>query len=163
MKPIAHLVIVLLCGASAVTATTAQNLYKSVGPDGKIVYSDRPPVEGRLEKTMKFDKLPSSALPASAYSYVEQLRRMKGSAPANVAASEIVLYSAVWCGYCKLAKAYLAGKGIGFQEVDIDSKEGMVAFAQAGGGKGVPLLVSGSQKVQGFSSPAYDALFANRK
>jgi glutaredoxin len=73
------------------------------------------------------------------------------------------LYSAAWCGFCKRAKAYLAGKGITYQDFDIDTKDGMTAFAQAGGGKGVPLLLARGQRVQGFSPAAYDALFANRK
>ena len=36
-----------------------------VGPDGSIIYSDRPPAEARLEMTMTFENLPSSPLPAS--------------------------------------------------------------------------------------------------
>ena len=141
----------------------AQTLYKSVGPDGKVVYGDRPPAEGRIEKTMKFENLPSSALPAAVSSYVEQLRRMKASSITSTPPSGVVLYAAAWCGYCKNAKAYLASKGVAYQEIDIDTKNGMAAFAQAGGGGGVPLLFAGGQRVQGFSPAAYDALFANRK
>jgi len=74
-----------------------------------------------------------------------------------------VLYSAVWCGYCKLAKAWLGSKNIAYQLIDIDTKEGMASFAQAGGGKGVPLLLAGSQRVQGFSASAYDAVFTGKK
>ena len=163
MEHISRLAILLLWGASATTAPIAQTLYKSVGPDGKIVYSDRPPAEGRIEKTMKLENLPSSALPASASSYVEQLRRVKASSSASTPPNGVILYSAAWCGYCKKAKAYLASKGITYQEVDIDTNNGMAAFAQAGGGSGIPLLFAGGQRVQGFSPAAYDALFANRK
>ena len=38
---------------------------RMVGPDGRIVYSDRPPAEGRLENTMAFENLPSSPLPSA--------------------------------------------------------------------------------------------------
>ena len=74
MRHAVRVAILLLVCAWATTAPIAQTLYKSVGPDGKVVYGDRPPAEGRIEKTMKFESLPSSALPASASSYVEQLR-----------------------------------------------------------------------------------------
>ena len=158
-----RLAIFLVVAVSATTALHAQSLYKSVGPDGKIIYSDRPPVEGRIVKTMKFENLPSSALPASATSNVEQLRKNKVLPPSTIPVGSVVLYSASWCGYCKKAKSYLASKNIRYQEVDIDTKDGMVAFARAGGGKGVPLLIAGDQRVQGFSDDAYDALFANRK
>lgn len=153
----------LLCGLLVTTTPVAQDLYKSVGPDGRIVYSDKPPAKGRIEKTMKFENLPSSALPASAFSYVEQLRKLRASSSANKPTKAVVLYSAAWCGYCKKAKAYLADKGITYQEIDIDTDGGMIAFAQVGGGNGVPLLLAGGQRVQGFSPDAYDALFANRK
>jgi glutaredoxin len=144
-------------------ALGAQTLYKSVGPDGRIVYSDRPPAEGRLEKTITFENLPSSPLPAATSSYVEQLRRTSASSSADTPTNGVVLYAAAWCGFCKRAKAYLAGKGVQYQEFDIDTKDGMAAFARAGGGKGVPLLIADGRRVQGFSPAAYDALFAHRK
>ena len=75
-----------------------------------------------------------------------------------------MLYSATWCGYCRKAKAYLAAKGVSYQEIDIDTPGGRAAFAQAGGGKGVPLLISKSgQRAQGFSPAGYDALLASER
>ncbi|NRF65500.1 glutaredoxin family protein [Aquincola sp. S2] len=140
------------------SAAHAQTLYKSIGPDGKVVYSDRPPAEGRVDKTLQFENLPSSAVPAATLSYVEQLKRMKQSAlpPTN----GLVLYSAAWCGYCRKAKAFLAGKGVSYQEIDIDTPDGKAAFAQAGGGRGVPLLLVNGQKIQGFSPEAYEFALA---
>jgi len=163
MRRLARLAIFLLWSVSAGTAQGGQTLYKSVGPDGRIIYADRPPAEGRLDKTMTFENLPSSPLPASTSAYVEQLRRMGATPSTSAPLGGVVLYSATWCGFCKRAKAYLAGKGIPYQEFDIGTKDGMAAFASAGGGKGVPLLLAGGQRVQGFTLAAYDALFASRK
>ena len=164
MKTVPWFLVLLSAAGAVCPALAQQSLYKSVGPDGKVVYSDRPPADGKIEKTLKFDDLPASALPASASSYVEQLRRLRASTPATtVPAGSNVLYSAVWCGYCKLAKAWLGSKNIAYQLIDIDTKEGMASFAQAGGGKGVPLLLAGSQRVQGFSASAYDAVFTGKK
>ncbi len=163
MRHIARLALLLLWGTLAAPNVFAQTVYKSVGPDGKIVYGDRPPTEGRVEKTLKFENLPGSALPASASSYVEQLRRMKASPNASTPTGGVVLYMADWCGYCTKAKADLAGKGVAYQEINIDTKDGMAAYAQAGGGKGIPLLFAKGQRVQGYSAAAYDELFAKRK
>jgi glutaredoxin len=163
MRRIIPLIFLLLCCVWPAGSPLAQNFYKSVGPDGKISYSDRPPAEGRSAKAMKFDNLPSSTLPASASTYVEQLKRLQASMVTKPSADEVILYSAVWCTYCKVAKNYLTARGIAYQEFDIDSKEGMASFANAGGGKSVPLLLAAGQRVQGFSAGAYDALFANRK
>jgi glutaredoxin len=135
-------------------------VYKSIGPDGKVRYSDRPPLDGRLEKTMKFENLPASALPASAASYMENFRKThpdNGSVAPPPTAT--VLYSATWCGYCRKAKAWLAGKGVPYQDIDIDTPAGMAAYARTGGG-GVPVLQAKGQTVRGFSSAAYDAVFA---
>ena len=162
MASFSRLLIVLIIGISANTSF-ADTMYKSIRPDGKIVYSDRPPAEGRIEKTITFENLPSSTLPKQTSSYVEQLKKLRASAPVVASRESIVLYSATWCGYCAKAKAYLAGKGISYEEIDIDSNEGKASFAQAGGGKGIPLLLAGGQRVQGFSAAAYDELFANRK
>jgi glutaredoxin len=152
----------LFASLSAVTAM-AQKLYKSVLPDGRIVYSDSPPSEGRIDKTLNFENLPSSALPASASSYVAQLRRLRAATPPAVASDSVVLYAAVWCGYCRQAKAWLAAKGVSYREYDIDTRDGMTALVDAGGGKGIPLLVAGGQRISGFSAPAYEQFFSGRK
>jgi glutaredoxin len=153
----------VLCGLALWATVSAQTVYKSVGPNGQIVYSDRAPVSGHLEKTMKFADLPSSALPASAASFMEQFRRTHpadSGAAAPTSAGAAVLYSAVWCGYCKKAKAWLAARGVAYQDVDVDTPAGMAAFAQATGGKsGIPVLMAKGQKVTGFSTAAYDAIF----
>lgn len=153
----------LPCLLAACFAAPAQQLYKSVGPDGRVVYSDRPPAEGRIEKTMKLQEAPATALDARSSSYVEQLRRLRESAPAAPPAPEdTVLFSARWCGYCKLARNYLAGRNIPFREVDIDTQAGLAAFASAGGNKGIPLLVKGPTRIQGFSEASYAAAFARK-
>ena len=155
--------LLMACGLVAAGAAWAQTVYKSVGPDGKIVYSDQPPTTGRLQKTMKFE-LASSALPASAASYMEQFRKTHpGGAVQATAGKGVTLYSAVWCGYCKQAKAWLSGHGVAYHDVDIDAPGGMAALAQAnGGGTGVPVLVVDGRTMNGFSASAYDAAFAGR-
>lgn len=146
-------------GADAPTQTT---LYKSVGPDGRVVYGDRPPVDGRAAQTLKFENLPSSPLSPATLAYLEQLKKGGGTAQAALPSSELVLFTTNWCGYCKKAKAYLAGKGVSYREVDIESNAGAAAYAQAGGQRGVPLLFKGGQRVLGFSTNAYDALLSPR-
>ena len=133
-------------------------LYKSVTPDGKTIYSDRPPTDSKVVKTITPQKGPSSPLPVSAQ---EQLRRIQSlsPAPSPIASNNVVLFSASWCGYCRQAKAYLSKKGIAYQEIDVDRPEGVSALAQAGGSKGIPLLMVGDRRLQGFSAASYDNFF----
>jgi glutaredoxin len=163
VKRLNRLAILVLWTAAVTTPSAADTLYKSVGPDGRVVYSDRPPADGRIEKTMTFENLPSSPLPAATADYLEQIRKAEPLPAATTAASSIVLYSAKWCGYCRQAKAYLTAKGVHYQEFDVDTRIGMAAYAQAGGRKGIPLLLVEGQRVQGFSRAAYDAVFTNRR
>lgn len=158
---IASLLLLLLSCASMSDAL-ADTLYKSVGPDGRATYSDRPPADGRIAKTLTFENLPSTPLPAATAADLERLRRSAPALSMNAAPTEVILFSATWCGYCRNAKAYMRAKGIQYQEFDIDSAEGKAAFARAGGSKGVPLLFARGLRVQGFSPAAYDTVFANR-
>jgi len=151
---------VALILASHVSAQ--QQMYKSVGPDGRTVYSDRPPSDGKVEKTITYYEQPSSGLSPQVLAYLEQ---MKGRASASKAASGrgTVLYMAKWCGYCRQAKAFLASKNIPYQEFDIDTTDGLAAFASAGGKKGIPLLYHDGTRVQGFSLATYETVFAKVK
>jgi glutaredoxin len=149
-----------LCATLVVASDArAQVLYKSIGPDGKVTYADRPPADGTVTKTMRVEELPNTALPAKTVAELQQLQK---SAAKSVAAppAGVVLFAASWCGYCRMARSYLGQRGIPFQEVDIDTASGKMAFVQAGGVGGVPLLLANGRKLRGFSAQAYDALFA---
>lgn len=156
----AFLALAYVCASDAQTTTT---LYKSVGPDGKVVYSDRPDAKARDAKVLTFHNLPASPLSAQTLAYIEQLQKSADQRASSPPPADVVLFSAVWCGYCKQAKAYLASKQVAYREFDIDTKEGLAFFAHAGGKSGVPLLLVNGQRVSGFSPAAYDALLPARR
>lgn len=134
----------------------AETLYKSIGPDGRIVYSDRPPVDQRTVKTLSVMTLPASRVPTSPGS------PSQAANPGLLGGDGVMLFSADWCGYCRKAKSYLADKHIAYREFDIDTPDGRAAYSQAGGGGSVPLLLFQGRKVQGFDKAGYDAFFAQR-
>jgi glutaredoxin len=159
----AIVVAVLAVGALTAAAALPQTLYKSVAPDGSTVYSDLPPATGKVEKTLRFVNPPSSDLPSQTAMVLERLRKAIGAPSVAAPVAGVVLFSASWCGYCKLAKSYLSDRRISYREVDIDTRDGLSDFARAGGGKGIPLLVAGRNRVQGFSPAAYDDFFGKGK
>lgn len=167
MRQIARFALLLVLSASAAT-TAANTLYKSVGPNGVVSYSDQPPTDATQAKVINFDDLPITVLPTfsapdTAPTLVERARKLWASwttTKTKAPSSGVVLYTTRSCGYCKQAKAYLEGKSIKYQEIDVDTKSGNAQYAQAGGGKGVPMIVVAGKNVNGFSPAAYDALFA---
>jgi glutaredoxin len=92
--------------------------------------------------------------------------RPPSSASAKVLAAaspgELVLYTAAWCPYCKAARQYFSSNRIAYREIDIESPEGSYSFANAGGGKGIPLLIDGDRKASGFSASYYDWFLKGR-
>ena len=145
----------------------AETLYKVIGADGRVTYTDLPPVDGKSTTAIKFADAPTSKLPASVLKYqaelakgmqnrFEQAKKLDTFGPAT-------LFSASWCGYCTQAKAYLRIKGIAFRELDIDTPGGGRAYFEAGGQRGVPLIIADGKRLSGFSGAAYDHFFAAKK
>jgi glutaredoxin len=134
-------------------------LYKSVGPDGRVVYSDQPPAEGTVQKTLNFAAQPSSPLPEAVLRYREGLekgvqKRLEEAARGRAGMPQ--LFTAPWCGYCRHAKAHLAEKGVGFEELDVETPQGQRAYATLGGGSGIPVLAWKGERLQGYSRASYD-------
>lgn len=150
---------VLLAAAGA--PLHAQTLYKSIGPDGKVVYSDQPPTTGKLEKTLDVQTLPNTAIPPEVLKEMERLKK-EGKTTAAAPLGGTVLFSATWCGYCRQAKAHLAQRGITYRDFDIDTPDGRTAFVQFAGGGGVPFLIKNGEKLRGYSRDGYEALLARR-
>jgi glutaredoxin len=160
MKRIMPAGLVVAVALFHVVPALAQTIYKSVGPNGTTVYSDHPPKDGKITRTITFADLPSSPLPATAAPDASVTAAAERSTA--YASTETILYTTQWCGYCKRARAYLAQKRIAYQDIDVETPSGRSAFAQAGGGPGVPLLVAGSRRIRGFSAAGYDGFFAPR-
>lgn len=140
-------------------------LYKSVGPDGKAIYSDKPPSGGKIEKTLEYAPGPSSPLPEYVLRFKAELeKRLQHRATEALASGETVrLFTAAWCGFCRKAKAYLTKKQVAFTEYDVETPEGMEALASIGGGHGVPILFWRGKKAYGFSEAGYETFLNGQR
>ncbi len=76
---------------------------------------------------------------------------------------KVIIYSASWCAFCKMAKEYLNSKKVAFKEIDVDEDaEAARAIVAKTGQAGVPVLEIGDQTILGFDRPRIDqALAAN--
>ena len=71
---------------------------------------------------------------------------------------KVILYSTQSCPACKMARSYLAEKKVPYEERDVNSSPQAREEFQKLGGRGVPLILVGTQKMEGFDSQELDRL-----
>ncbi|MGB7481272.1 MAG: glutaredoxin family protein [Burkholderiaceae bacterium] len=137
----------LLAAGLLWAAGASAQLYKSVGPDGRVTYSDTPPPSAaRVERTLPNRTRQTDALPP-------ELAAARHKNP-------VTLYTTENCKPCSEGRALLQQRGIPFAEKTVHSNEDLAALRQAGGDQQLPLLTVGSQKQQGFEADAWHATLA---
>ncbi|MEX2199616.1 MAG: glutaredoxin domain-containing protein [Burkholderiales bacterium] len=104
------------------------------------------------------------ALVAAGTAAAQGIYREVNPAPAvprtQAAAGLVVMYATSWCPYCAKARAYFGRKGIAYTEYDVEKSPTANAEFKRLGGRGVPLILVGREKMSGFSEAGFDALLA---
>lgn len=65
--------------------------------------------------------------------------------------TDVIMYSAAWCGYCAKARTLLNNQGVAFKELDIEKSAQAHSEMQDLGGRGVPVLLIQGEVVKGFN------------
>jgi glutaredoxin len=82
---------------------------------------------------------------------------------ANAEPQKVVMYATDWCPYCAKARAHFRKHGIDYVEHDIEkSREGRAEYQRLGG-RGVPLILIGEQRMSGFSEARFDSLYESTR
>ncbi|HEY1394187.1 MAG TPA: glutaredoxin family protein, partial [Methylibium sp.] len=115
-------------------------LYKIVGPDGKVTYTDRPPVP----PGGKVQSLTPSGAPVSDEALPYELRQVASRYP-------VTLYTAEKCAPCDSGRNYLRQRGIPFAERTVSTNADIDAMQRVEGGAEIPTLRIGGQQLKGFS------------
>ncbi len=132
------LLALLLCQASA-----QAQVFKWVGPDGKMNYGDMPPPANlRVEKkSLTANVLDDSSLPFA----VAEAARLH----------PVTFYVATGCAPCDAGRKFLEERGIPFTEKTVGTN---ADIALLGGGRvELPQLGIGSSKLTGFNAAAWNA------
>ena len=136
------------CAAAlcALAAPSAHALFKVIGPDGRVTYTDRPPPasEGRVLPVNRETGVASDPqLPFALHQVAMRI--------------PVVLYTTAECGDgSPMARALLARRGIPYSERTATSQEEREAWARIVGGSETPTLLVGSQSLRGFTPSAWD-------
>lgn len=130
----------LALAAFAAAALPAHAMYKVVGPDGKVTYTDRPPpvVQGRVTP------LASSATGVQEAPLPIELRQATQRYP-------VTLFTTTDCAPCDDARRLLRQRGIPHTERLASTDEDREAWARVTGGSEAPAALIGTQPVRGFA------------
>ena len=130
----------LLCCAALAHA----QLYKSVGPDGRVTYGDTPPAAAKQVETRP---LPSGAIATAPLPY--ELAQVAKAQP-------VTLFTAEKCVPCDAARSFLAARGVPYTEKTVSSNEDIAALRAAGGDAQLPVLTIGRSKEKGYEEAAWN-------
>lgn len=127
----------LLALASA--GAQAQPVYRIVGPDGKVTFSDRAPDT----KAQPSTAAAAPAAPTNA-ALPYELRQVASRFP-------VTLYTGSDCAPCTSARNLLVNRGIPFTERTVGSNEDIDALKRISGNSSLPFGTIGGQQLMGFS------------
>jgi glutaredoxin len=128
-----------LCAAMG---AQAQTVYRIVGVDGRVTFSDKPPVSAEQGKVAATGV--GGAAAASAASLPFELRQVATRYP-------VVLYSAPDCGPCSAGRNMLTNRGIPFSERSVTTSDDVAALKRLSGESSLPFLSIGGQRIKGYT------------
>jgi glutaredoxin len=125
-------------GLALLGATPAWALYKVVGADGRVTYTDRPPTD-RPAVSIKTNgsSVSTEGLPF-------ELQRVVSRYP-------VTLFTGLKCPPCDNARQLLRGRGVPFAEKTVESPDDIKALQQQEGVQQLPVGKIGTKQLLGFS------------
>jgi len=144
-SPIAALSIVVL--AALAGATSAQDLYRYIDANGRVVYSDQPPPPTARDVQPK--RLPQNVIETDPLPFA-----MKEAAERF----PVTLYT-FDCDICRDAQALLVKRGVPFATVIVTEEKGAARLKALTGKQSAPVLQVGEKQVmQGYNEERWQAM-----
>lgn len=140
----------LIAGTFVCAGLASAQVFRIVGPDGKVTFSDRPPTDAKAA--------PAAAVPlggsagTSTAGLPLEVRQASGRYPVS-------LYTAADCAPCESARSYLRQRGVPFTEYTVSTREDFAALQRVSGGGNLPFMTLGAQHVPGFSEAEWSQYF----
>ena len=145
-KP-SYLLVGALCFFSASmlahTAVQAQTLYRIVGPDGRVTFSDKPPAAAAAKVTPLSADGKEAGASGSALPF--ELRQVASKYP-------VTLFTSKECMPCDEGRTLLRSRGIPFSEKTVSSSEDADSLKRMADTTSLPLLTVGGQQIKGYSA-----------
>lgn len=120
---------------------SAQTVYRVVGSDGKVTFSDKPPSNIGNATTQE---LAGNTAGSNSQTLPFSLGQIVGKYP-------VVLYSADNCAPCVSGRALLTSRGVPFNEKTVNTNEDGEALQRISGANTIPFITIGGQQLKGYS------------
>jgi glutaredoxin len=127
--------------ALTVLSAQAQPIYRIVGPDGRVTFSDKPPAASDKATSLGTDGRATGTVGSNALPF--ELRQLASRYP-------VTLYSGDNCGPCDSGRQLLASRGIPFTERTVTTPQDADALQKFNGDASIPVLTIGGQRLKGF-------------
>ena len=122
--------------------SAAAQVYRSVGPDGRVVYSDKPPAANARDNAPAGAGTGAGGSSAGGLPY--QLNQVAQRFP-------VTLYSGKDCAPCDSGRNLLVNRGIPFTEKTVNTDADVKALQRLTGDTNLPVATVGGQRLSGFS------------
>jgi glutaredoxin len=126
---------------ATLSAAQAQTIYRIVGADGKVTFSDKPPLSADQGKVATTG---AGAAAANGGNLPFELRQVVGKYP-------VTLYTSADCAPCSAGRALLSSRGVPFSERTVATAEDAASLQRITGENSLPVLTVGAQRIKGFS------------
>jgi glutaredoxin len=113
----------------------AQQVYKSVDKNGRITYSETPPLPSSGDKLTG----DSAAGPSLPYALQQVVSRYP-----------VTLYTTADCGPCISARLMLTQRGVPFKERTVSTNEDIAAYKKLNADNNFPLVTIAAQQLKGY-------------
>ena len=135
LKNAIKLIAVLAIMTTAIGHLHAQQVYKSVDKNGRVTYSEVPPLPGSGDK-LTGDSASSVSLPYALQQVVSRY--------------PVTLYTTADCGPCINARLMLTQRGVPFTERTVSSNEDLTAYKRLNSDNNFPLATIAAQQLKGY-------------
>lgn len=141
-KPLLAPLLASLLMTLACASAQAQGVYRIVGPDGKVTFSDRPPADAPAQAARTTGAAPAPASGTATLPY--ELRQIATRFP-------VTIYTGNDCAPCTSLRNALVARGVPFTERTVTTSEDTVALQRLSGSASLPFGSIGGQQLVGFA------------
>jgi glutaredoxin len=140
MKILCFLMAIIACG------NLQAEIYTWKDAQGRTHFGDRPPSDSKPQQL----ELEINTI------HRPQVQSLDSSL---AGAQKVTIYTTDWCGICTKAKSHFRRNQIPFREYDVEKSDKGRRDYRKLNGSGVPIILVGKQRMNGFSAERFDRLY----